>query len=66
MWTLIIWSLLCTAADTDCKTGDYLVMEETHTHIRLCDEAGEFWLKPARSTNRYACVWTEEAERLGL
>ena len=24
MWTLIVWSALCTAASPTCETGDYL------------------------------------------
>lgn len=67
MYTLIIWSMLCTAADIGCETGDYLRLEDkTYTAKSLCVRDGERWAFLAPNSNRYACLYTENADKFNI
>ena len=53
LFTLILWSSLCTAADIDCETGDYLTQGQYRT-LAACESVLAAW-KSVKPTNRGAC-----------
>lgn len=53
LYTLIIWSSLCTSIDPNCETGDYVVHGQYKT-LEECESHLSAW-KLAKSTNRGVC-----------
>jgi hypothetical protein len=58
MYTLIIWSLLCTSIDKDCETGDYLELPKQYSSVTECTQDGKAW-ESIKPTNRWACYYTK-------
>jgi hypothetical protein len=58
MYTLILWTLGCTAVDgvEQCPAGDYLEMPKQYTSRQECDQDGNAW-RTIQPDNRHACVY---------
>ncbi len=56
MYTLIIWSYLCTAIDPNCPTGDFIVFG-TYESERVCMKARKAW-KASGEYNSGVCYLT--------
>ena len=54
LYTLIIWSSLCTSADPACETGDYLLFNE-YSSLRACEAVLAAWIVSAPETHYGAC-----------
>ncbi len=53
LYTLIIWSSLCTAADPGCETGDYVTLGQYRT-LDECEARLKAW-KLVTPTDRGVC-----------
>lgn len=54
LYTLIIWSSLCTSIDPNCETGDYMVHGQYKT-IKECEDHLKSWKLARPPTNRGVC-----------
>jgi hypothetical protein len=60
MYTLFIWTLLCTSIDADCETGDFLELPKVYTSLTECDQDGDAWRSIDELNNRHVCVpWSD-------
>ena len=58
MYTLIIWMFLCTNADADCPTGDYVIIDTFDSKTR-CNEKLAAW-RDLDVDHRGVCYYKEE------
>ena len=54
LYTLIIWSSLCTAIDVNCETGDY-VLHGQYSTLEACNVSLHAWKIARPPTNRGVC-----------
>ncbi len=59
MYTLIIWTTLCTGFDLNCETGHWLEMETKYGARVTCEKALEAW-KASSTEHRGACLYKEK------
>jgi hypothetical protein len=60
LFTLIIWSSLCTAIDPSCETGDYVVHGQYKTLVE-CNAHLRAWKIARIPTNRGVCYRRKRA-----
>ncbi len=65
MYLLIIWSALCTSANTGCETGDWVEHSVWGAKV-TCEAKLELW-KMSGPDHRGACIWNKDRKgREGL